>query len=92
MGARYCGACSRASAVISAASAAAEWSFQSQACAASVSAHAPWSASGRALASTGSGVEPVVSTPIPMTRAREKPGWRSASARAPLIDAPSPAM
>jgi hypothetical protein len=60
--------------VISSASATAEWSFQSQAWAASVSAHSAFNASGRAWASTGSGVEPVVSTPIPITREREKPG------------------
>jgi hypothetical protein len=39
-------------------------------------------ASGRLCASTGIGVEPVVSTPMPMTSPRANPAVRSASASA----------
>jgi hypothetical protein len=35
-------------------------------------------ASGRAFASIGSGVDPVVSVPMPITRSREKPGEAAA--------------
>ena len=49
--------------------------------------HAGSSASGRAFASSGSGVEPVVSTPMPMTLSRENPASLSAAVSAPLTDA-----
>ena len=90
MGARYCGACRRAVSVIAAASAAAVWSFQSQAWAASWPFHLGSSARGRFSPSTGSGVEPVVSTPMPTMRPRSKPSAPSASASAPFTDARRP--
>ena len=66
----------RARSVIAAASAGRVWSFQSQACAARLSRQRGSSASGRAGASTGSGVDPVVSTPMPITRSRANAGSR----------------
>ncbi len=85
MGERRWGACSAAAAVMAAAFGAEVWSFQSQACAAGSSLHASDMARGRAFASTGRGVEPVVSTPMPMTRSREKPSADSARARAARV-------
>ena len=79
IGSRYCGACCFAIAVIAAASSAAVWSFHSHACAARLPSNRGSIASGRAFASIGSGVEPVVSTPMPITRSREKPGAFAAS-------------
>ena len=82
-GARYCGACSRRGLVIAAASSAPVWSFHSQAWAARFACHFGSSASGRFCASTGIGVEPVVSTPMPITRLRARsrpPSRRAASA------------
>ena len=91
IGARYCGACSAAIRVMAAASSAPVWSFQSQAWAARFALHFGSRASGRPFASTGIGVEPVVSTPRPITSAREKPGCFSAAARAPFTEASRPA-
>ena len=51
------------------------WSFHSQHCAARRSPQ-PVSASGRLSASTGIGLEPVVSTPMPITRPAAKPSGR----------------
>ena len=73
IGATYCGACRRAVSVMAAASSAAVWSFQSHACAAGCFFQRLSRASGRQAASTGMGVEPVVSTPMPMTRSAAKP-------------------
>ena len=92
MGASSSGACALAIAVIATASAADVWSFHSQACAARLSFHRGSMASGRACASTGSGVDPVVSTPMPTTRSRENPGSVSASVSAPITDTRSPSM
>ena len=50
------------------------WSFHSQHCAARLSLHFPSSASGRFARSTGIGLDPVVSTPMPTTFAASKPG------------------
>ena len=90
IGDRYSGAQRRAVSVMAAASSAAVWSFHSHACAASESRQRGSRASGRLPASTGSGVEPVVSTPIPMTRWRAKPACVSACANAPRTDAVRP--
>src|SRR3954469_1823971 len=60
------GAWAFAVSVIAAASAAEVWSFHSHACAARLVSHRGSSASGRAFASTGSGVDPVGSTPAPL--------------------------
>ena len=67
MGARYSGAWAAAISVMRAASSADVWSFQSHACAARLLFHRGSHASGCASASTGSGVDPVVSTPMPTT-------------------------
>ncbi len=90
IGARYSGACAAAIRVMAAASSAPVWSFHSHAWAASTPAHFGSSASGRLWPSTGMGVEPVVSTPMPITRSAEKSASRAASAIAPLTDARSP--
>ena len=90
MGARYSGACSAAIRVIAAASAAPVWSFHSHAWAASTPAHFGSRPSALLCASTGIGVEPVVSTPMPITRSAENSASRAASAIAPLTDARSP--
>ena len=74
IGDRSSGAWARAVSVIAAASAADVWSFQSHACAARLFCHFGSSASGRACASTGSGVDPVVSAPMPITRSRANAG------------------
>ena len=59
--------------MISAASATPVWSFHSHAIAAGLLANFFWNASGWPLASTGNGVLPVVSTPMPMTWSGLKP-------------------
>ena len=74
IGARYSGACCPAVSVMRSASSAAVWSFHNHAWAAGLASHLGSRASGRQRASTGIGVEPVVSTPMPTTRSREKPG------------------
>jgi len=90
IGDKYSGAERRAVSVMAAASSAAVWSFHSHACAARASRQRGSRASGRLPASTGRGVEPVVATPIPMTRSREKPGCASACASAPRTDVVRP--
>src|SRR5207342_955643 len=67
IGASSSGAWAPAVSVIAAASAAPVWSFHSHACDARLPDQRGSIASGRACPSTGSGVEPVVSTPIPIT-------------------------
>jgi hypothetical protein len=64
---------SSASAVISSASATPVWSFHSQAMAAGSLANFLWKANGWPSSSTGSGVLPVVSTPMPITWSGLKP-------------------
>src|SRR3954453_12801793 len=66
IGASSSGAWLAAASVIATASAAEVWSFHSHAWAARLPVHGGSIASGRALASSGSGVDPVVSTPIPI--------------------------
>ncbi len=90
MGARYSGACPAAIRVIAAASSAPVWSFHSHAWAASTPAHFGSRPSARLCASTGIGVEPVVSTPMPMMRSAENAPSRAASAMAPRTDTRSP--
>src|SRR5208283_4780879 len=63
-----CGRNLAATSVMRAASRQLVWSFQSQHCAAGFPRHFGSRASGRFLRSTGIGLEPVVSTPMPMTR------------------------
>ena len=67
--ARYCGRIFRARSVISAASAWPVWSFQSQAIASRFPLNCGSIASGVPSRSTGIGVLPVVSTPMPTIRA-----------------------
>ena len=62
------------------------WSFHSQAWAARLLRKAGFMASGMPWASTGSGVEPVVSTPTPTTSSTAKSGSRRAMATASSTD------
>ncbi len=75
---------------MAAASSAPVWSFHSQAWAARFACHLGSSASGRFSRSTGIGVEPVVSTPMPITACRENPGSASAAASAAATDRSRP--
>src|SRR5687767_6786846 len=75
-----------ASAVISAASLMDVWSFHSQQWAARLPDHFFWRARGVLVASTGIGLEPVVSTPRPITWRASKPLAFLAWARASLMD------
>src|SRR3982750_3064714 len=86
------GACAFAISVIAAASAADVWSFHSHACAARLLCHFGDAASGRAGASSGIGVDPVVSTPVPITRSRANDPSASASFNAPATATRSPSM
>ena len=81
--AMYSGRIRAATSVIRAASRQLVWSFQSQHCAAGLRFHLRWSARGRFSRSTGIGLEPVVSTPIPTIPAAEKPRLLPAAATAP---------
>jgi len=79
-----CGRCAAASSVILAASRQLVWSFQSQHWAARFLAHFLFRASGTLCLSTGIGLDPVVSTPMPTTADAEKPLTFFAWARAPF--------
>ena len=79
---RYSGRSARATSVIRSASAYAVWSFQSHTCAAIRSRKRSCKPNGLPAASTGIGVEPVVSTPIPITHDGWKPSRSTASASA----------
>ena len=76
IGARYSGACDVAVSVIARRFAGGRVVLPQPRVRGEVALPPGSSASGRACASTGSGVEPVVSTPMPITRSREKPGSR----------------
>src|SRR4051812_10521611 len=78
-----CGRCSAASSVICAASRQLVWSFHSQHWASRFLAHFFEEARGTLLASTGIGLEPVVSTPRPMIFRASNPRVFFAAASAP---------
>src|SRR5262249_259944 len=80
--AMYCGRCLAASSVMRAASRWLVWSFQGQHCACRFFFHCLASASGTFLASTGIGLEPVVSTPRPTIFFASKPRFFFAAASA----------
>src|SRR5258706_16243544 len=76
------GRCCAATSVMRAASRTLVWSFQSQHWALRFFLHFLSSASGRFVASTGSGLEPVVSTPMPTILSAENPPFFFAAASA----------
>src|SRR5690606_18672513 len=85
-----CGRCCAASFVIRAASRQLVWSFHSQHCASRFFAHLRFKASGTFRASTGIGLEPVESTPMPTTFFTSKPFCLRAARSAPFTLASSP--
>ena len=66
------------------------WSFHSQHCAAGLERHVGSVPSARFPASTGSGLDPVESTPMPITFAAEKSGLSAACVSAPRTLCSSP--
>ena len=67
-----------------------EWSFHSQARALGLPANCGSEANGVPSRSSGSGVEPVVSTPMPMMRSGQKCGSSAAAFSAPITHTSSP--
>ena len=86
--AMYSGRIRAATSVMRAASRQLVWSFQSQHWAARSRRHFRWRASGRLRRSTGIGLDPVVSTPMPATLPAENPRVRVAAASAPRTLSP----